>query len=30
MFGTSIIARMVHIVVGLAAVYMIYFAATKK
>ncbi len=29
-FGTSIIARIVYIVVGLAAAYMIYFAATKK
>ena len=26
----SIISRIVYIVVGLAAVYMIYFAATKK
>jgi uncharacterized membrane protein YuzA (DUF378 family) len=28
--GMSIISRIVYILVGLAAVYMIYFAATKK
>jgi uncharacterized membrane protein YuzA (DUF378 family) len=28
--GMSIISRIVYILVGLSAVYMIYFAATKK